>query len=142
MANRASEVQVIIPTWTQASWGRRSGSSTKLSDSADGRVNQREVNIVIVLRLPFAFKFDSLGEAVWIFDARSNVPGITKKERPLTPQHFAEFDATYGKEPNGLSKRKNPDETGRFRKFHISQIKERIYRLGCHLAQGRLVGTN
>jgi len=24
-------------------------------------------------------------EAVWIFDARSNVPGITKKDRPLSP---------------------------------------------------------
>ena len=27
-------------------------------------------------------------ENVWIFDARSNVPGITKKDRPLTAKHF------------------------------------------------------
>ena len=27
-------------------------------------------------------------ENVWIFDARSNVPGITKKERPLSPDAF------------------------------------------------------
>jgi len=68
-------------------------------------------------------------DAVWIFDARSNVPGITKKDRPLTAQHFAEFDDAYGKDPNGLSKRKDLGETGRFRKFHISEIKERGYKL-------------
>ena len=44
-------------------------------------------------------------EATWIFDARSNVPGITKKDRPLTPQHFAEFEKAYGADPNGRSKR-------------------------------------
>jgi type I restriction enzyme M protein len=68
-------------------------------------------------------------ESVWIFDARSNVPGITKKERPLTPQHFAEFATAYGKDPNCLSKRTDTGETGRFRKFHISDIKERGYKL-------------
>jgi type I restriction enzyme M protein len=64
-------------------------------------------------------------EYTWIFDARSNVPGITKKERPLTPEHFAEFEAAYGKDPNGQSKRKDTGENGRFRRFHISDIKER-----------------
>lgn len=64
-------------------------------------------------------------EEVWIFDARSNVPGITKKDRPLTAQHFAEFAECYGKDPNGLTKRKELGEAGRFRKFHISEIKER-----------------
>ncbi|MBE7499733.1 MAG: SAM-dependent DNA methyltransferase [Verrucomicrobiales bacterium] len=68
-------------------------------------------------------------EEVWIFDARSNVPGITKKDRPLTPQHFAEFEAAYGKDPNGLSKRKDTGETGRFRRFRLGEIKERGYKL-------------
>ncbi len=68
-------------------------------------------------------------EHVWIFDARSNVPGITKKDRPLAPQHFAEFEAAYGKDPNGLSKRTDGGETGRLRRFHISDIKERGYKL-------------
>lgn len=68
-------------------------------------------------------------ENVWIFDARSNVPGITKKERPLTPQHFGEFEKGYGKDPNGQSKRNDSGEEGRFRKFHISDIKERDYKL-------------
>jgi type I restriction enzyme M protein len=68
-------------------------------------------------------------EHVWIFDARSNVPGITKKDRPLTAAHFEEFEKAYGKDPNGLSKRTDGGETGRFRKFHISDIKERGYKL-------------
>lgn len=68
-------------------------------------------------------------EKVWIFDARSNVPGITKKDRPLTPQHFAEFEKCYGADPNGQSKRKDLGETGRFRPFHISEIKERGFKL-------------
>jgi type I restriction enzyme M protein len=68
-------------------------------------------------------------EDVWIFDARSNVPGITKKDRPLTAEHFKEFEKCYGSDPNGLSKRKDLGEDGRFRKFHVSDIKERGYKL-------------
>ena len=68
-------------------------------------------------------------ENIWIFDARSNVSGITKKERPLTPQHFAEFEKCYGSDPNGKSRRKDLGEQGRFRKFHVSDIKDRNYKL-------------
>ena len=68
-------------------------------------------------------------ENVWIFDARSNVPGITKKDRPLIPQHFEEFEKCYGKDPNGQSRRIDAGEEGRFRKFHSSDIKERDYKL-------------
>ena len=64
-------------------------------------------------------------ENVWIFDARSNVPGITKIDRPLTKEHFVEFEKAYGKDPNGLSKRTDGGETGRFRKFSRQAIKER-----------------
>lgn len=68
-------------------------------------------------------------ENTWIFDARSNVPGITKKERPLIPKHFEEFEKCYGSNPNGQSERKDLGENGRFRRFHISEIKERDYKL-------------
>ncbi|MBI3208785.1 MAG: N-6 DNA methylase [Candidatus Solibacter usitatus] len=68
-------------------------------------------------------------EKVWIFDARSNVPGITKKERPLTGEHFKEFEACYGTDPNGLSKRKDLGEEGRFRAFGIKDIAARNYKL-------------
>jgi type I restriction enzyme M protein len=65
-------------------------------------------------------------ETTWIFDGRSNVEGITKKDRPLTNAHFAEFIASYGENPNGISQR---EESERFRPFHISDIKERDYKL-------------
>ena len=68
-------------------------------------------------------------EEVWIFDARSNVPGVTKKDRPLSDKHFEEFEKSYGKDPNGKAKRTDQGETGRFRKFTLDQIKERNYKL-------------
>lgn len=68
-------------------------------------------------------------ENVWIYDARSNVPIITKKERPLTEKYFEEFERCYGKDPNGRSKREDSGEEGRFRCFHINQVKERGYKL-------------
>lgn len=64
--------------------------------------------------------------ATWIFDARSNVPGITKKDRPLTDRHFAEFEKVYGKDPDGQARRKAGE---RFRSFDIAEIKERGYKL-------------
>jgi hypothetical protein len=54
------------------------------------------------------------------------VPGITKKDRPLTAQHFSEFEKAYGKDPNGLSKR---TEGERFRRYPASSIKDRDYKL-------------
>lgn len=68
-------------------------------------------------------------EHVWIFDARSNVPGITKKDRPLSSAHFAEFEKCYGADPNGQSKRKDLGEAGRFRCFQLSEIQKRSYKL-------------
>jgi type I restriction enzyme M protein len=68
-------------------------------------------------------------ENVWIFDARSNVEGITKKDRPLADKHFEEFEVCYGKNPNGTDKRVDLGEDRRFRKFHISEIKKRGYKL-------------
>lgn len=74
-------------------------------------------------------------ESVWIYDARSNIPAITKKERPLTLEHFAEFEACYGDEPSVFSitaiehRERMAQQCERFRKFHISEIKERNYNL-------------
>jgi type I restriction enzyme M protein len=69
-------------------------------------------------------------ETVWIYDARTNVPGITKKDRPLTPAHFAEFEHCYGRDPNGRTKR-NPSDSkdDRWRSFHISEVKARDFKL-------------
>ncbi len=69
-------------------------------------------------------------ENVWIYDSRTNIPGITKKDRPLIKKHFAEFEKCYGADPNGKGKRKPADsKEDRWRSFHISEIKKRGFKL-------------
>jgi type I restriction enzyme M protein len=69
-------------------------------------------------------------ETVWIYDGRTNVPGITKKDRPLTPAHFAEFEKCYGADPNGRSKRKAGDsKEDRWRPFEIEEVRQREFKL-------------
>ena len=66
----------------------------------------------------------------WIYDARANVPKVTKKSRPLAKKHFAEFEKCYGADPNGRGERGEADSTeGRWRSFPIEEIKERHYKL-------------
>ncbi len=69
-------------------------------------------------------------ENVWIYDARTNVPRITKKDRPLTPQHFAEFEKCFGSNPEGHSKR-DPKQSkeDRWRSFSISDVKARDFKI-------------
>ena len=69
-------------------------------------------------------------ETVWIYDARTNVPMITKKERPLAAGHFAEFEKCYGKDPNGRAKRKpERSKEDRWRSFQISEVQERDFKI-------------
>ena len=69
-------------------------------------------------------------ERTWIYDARANVPKITKKSRPLVAAHFAEFEKCYGPDPNGRSKRHEDDsEQGRWRSFAIDDVKKHHYKL-------------
>jgi type I restriction enzyme M protein len=69
-------------------------------------------------------------EKTWIYDARTNVPGITKKDRPLAIEHFAAFEKCYGADPNGKAKRKASDsKDDRWRSFTVSEVKEREFKL-------------
>jgi type I restriction enzyme M protein len=69
-------------------------------------------------------------EKVWIYDARTNVPGITKKDRPLTKEHFAEFEKCFGADPNGKAKRKpSNSKEKRWQDFPISEVKEKEFKL-------------
>lgn len=63
-------------------------------------------------------------ENLWIYDARTNIPKVTKKDRPLTMEYFKEFEECYGKNPNGLSER---TEGERFKKFSIIEVANRNY---------------
>ena len=69
-------------------------------------------------------------ETVWVYDARTNVPRITKKDRPLTPEHFVEFERCYGGDPNGRGKHKASDcKEDRWRSFGIAEIRQRDYKI-------------
>ena len=69
-------------------------------------------------------------ENTWIFDARTNVPHITKKDRPLTVEHFYEFEKCYKDNPNGRAQRNASDsKTDRWRQFSINKIKSREFKL-------------
>lgn len=60
--------------------------------------------------------------AIWKVRGR---PGREESTR----SSFAEFEKRYGADPNGKSKRRDTGSLGRFRKFHIGEIKERDYKL-------------
>ncbi len=74
---------------------------------------------------------------VWIYDARTNVPRITKKDRPLTAEYFAEFEKCFGTDPNGRAKRTEGDSPAskgylggdRWRKFTMAEVRERDFKL-------------
>ena len=68
-------------------------------------------------------------EDVWIFDARSNVPGVTKKDRPLSASHFAEFVRSYGADPDARAPRVDGGPEGRFRRFSHHEIQKRDFKL-------------
>jgi type I restriction enzyme M protein len=67
---------------------------------------------------------------LWLYDARANVPAITKKSRPLTAAHFAQFERCYGDDPNGLAERSEADSAdGRWRRFTLKEIIDRGYKI-------------
>jgi type I restriction enzyme M protein len=69
-------------------------------------------------------------ETMWLYDGRSNVPHITKKDRPLTSEHFAEFERCFGADPNGRAKRKISDsKEDRWRSFSIDEVKNRDFKI-------------
>lgn len=69
-------------------------------------------------------------ETIWVYDARTNVPRITKKDRPLSSDHFKEFELCFGVDPFGRSKRRAADsKSDRWRPFSIDEVKSRDFKL-------------
>jgi type I restriction enzyme M protein len=69
-------------------------------------------------------------DRTWVYDARTNIPKITKKDRPFTKEHLAEFERCYGDDPNGRSPRRAEDSSeDRWRPFHITELQERDYKI-------------
>jgi type I restriction enzyme M protein len=63
-------------------------------------------------------------KAVWVYDLRANMEAFGKTH-PLTAEDFKEFEAAYGKDPNGGARRKDEGEEGRWRCFTREQIEAR-----------------
>jgi len=61
---------------------------------------------------------------VWVYDLRTNMPSFGKRT-PLTREHFKEFEAVFGDDSMGESKRIDQGEEGRFRCFTRKEIKAR-----------------
>jgi type I restriction enzyme M protein len=69
-------------------------------------------------------------EKLWIYDGRTNVPHITKKDRPLIDGHFSLFEKCYGSDPNGGGKRKISDsKEDRWHSFSITEVKARDFKI-------------
>ncbi|HEY0555110.1 MAG TPA: N-6 DNA methylase, partial [Thermoanaerobaculia bacterium] len=69
-------------------------------------------------------------ETVWVYDARTNVPRITKKDRPLTHAHLAAFEVCYGLDPNGRSRRSAGDSReDRWRSFSIAEVRAHDFKI-------------
>lgn len=69
-------------------------------------------------------------EQVWVYDARANVPSMTKKARPLTDSFFDPFIGCYGDDRDGRSPRQVSDSSDdRWRVFSIEEVKARDYKL-------------
>jgi type I restriction enzyme M protein len=69
-------------------------------------------------------------DTVWVYDARTNVPRITKKDRPLTHTHLAAFEACYGLDPNGRARRSPGDSReDRWRSFSIAEVRARDFKI-------------
>jgi type I restriction enzyme M protein len=62
--------------------------------------------------------------AVWIYDQRTNMPAFGKTN-PICATDFAEFEAAYGDDPNGLAKREERGEESRWRQFGRQIIADR-----------------
>ncbi len=109
-----------------------------LFDSGAGtnirKILLEDFNLHTILRLPIGtftpyspgvkanvIFFDKPGptKAVWIYDLRTNIDKITKKDK-VSEEHFKEFVSLY----------KNRKETERFKKVSIEEIKKRDYNLG------------
>jgi type I restriction enzyme M protein len=67
-------------------------------------------------------------KGVWVYDMRANMNAFGKT-RPLTVADFADFEATFGPDPIGKSKREDQGDEGRFRCFTREQITARNYNL-------------
>ncbi|HYG62215.1 MAG TPA: class I SAM-dependent DNA methyltransferase [Thermoanaerobaculia bacterium] len=109
------------------------------------RILTRDCDLHTVLRLPNGtftpyspgtktnvvfFTKGSPTETVWVYDARTNVQRVTKKDRPLSATHLVAFEACFGTDPFGRSRRDPRDSwEGRWRPFSIAEVTARQFKI-------------
>lgn len=109
-------------------------------DNAGRNVRQllmEDCNLHTILRLPVGtftpyspgvkanvlfFQKGHPTEEVWVYDLRTNVPKVTKRQ-PLTLDYFADFRACYGDKPTPPPKSRQ--KTDRFKKFTRQELRDR-----------------
>jgi type I restriction enzyme M protein len=68
--------------------------------------------------------------SVWVYDARTNVARVTKKDRPLSDVHLAAFEVCYGRDPDGRARRSSSDSwDDRWREFPIAEVRSRDFKI-------------
>ena len=70
-----------------------------------------------------------MNESEWQTRKQGIDARLTKKDRPLTAQHFTEFEKVYGKDPERIKQADGWWRIGAMLRFHISEIKEHGYKL-------------
>jgi len=63
-------------------------------------------------------------KGVWVYDLRANMPAFGKTH-PLNREDFERFEAAFGDDPHGRSRRNDEGEEGRFRRFSREEIAGR-----------------
>jgi len=83
-----------------------------------------KTNVLFFTRSHEEAPLNDATEAVWIYDARANMPSFGKTN-PFRAADLADFVAAFGDDPNGGAPRTDAGETGRFRCFTREEIAGR-----------------
>jgi len=75
-----------------------------------------KTNVLFFTRADEEAPLKDATEAVWIYDARSNMPSYGKTS-PFKASDLQDFVAAFGDNPDGDAARTDEGETGRFRRF-------------------------
>jgi type I restriction enzyme M protein len=63
-------------------------------------------------------------KGIWVYDMRANMD-VFGKTKPLMVEDFKPFEKAFGSDPYGKAKRKEQEDSGRFRFFSRKQIEAR-----------------
>lgn len=83
-----------------------------------------KTNVLFFTRADEEAPLKDATQAVWIYDARANVPTYGKTN-PFKASDLAEFAAAFGDDPHGAAQRIDQGEEGRFRCFTREEIAAR-----------------